>query len=65
MSQDLFQAPDYFQLDATIGYVLNNHITLRAKLANCTNELNYNIHDDNSINPIAPRNYSVSIGYKF
>lgn len=63
--RQLIPLSDYFQLDATIGYILNNHITLRAKLANCTNELNYNIHDDNSINPIAPRNYSVSIGYKF
>lgn len=63
--RQLIPLSDYFQLDATLGYTFNNHISVRAKLANITNELNYNVHDDNSINPIAPRNYSVSVGYKF
>ncbi|MGO4911883.1 TonB-dependent siderophore receptor [Leeuwenhoekiella sp. W20_SRS_FM14] len=63
--RQLIPLSDYFQLDATLAYTFSNNISIRAKLANITDELNYNVHDDNSINPIAPRNYSVSIGYSF
>lgn len=35
------------------------------KLDNEFNVLNYNIHDDNSVNPVAPRNYSVTLNVKF
>ncbi|HEX8268624.1 MAG TPA: TonB-dependent receptor [Flavobacterium sp.] len=54
----------YFQVDATMGYTFKKW-TVRTKLSNIFNELNYNIHDDNSLNPIAPRNYSVSLNYNF
>ena len=37
---------------------------MRVKLANLLNELSYNVHDDNSINPIAPRNFSATLSYK-
>ncbi|TRX41406.1 TonB-dependent siderophore receptor [Flavobacterium restrictum] len=55
---------EYIQMDATMGYVIN-HFGIRAKLSNLTNELSYNMHDDNSLNPIAPRNYSVALNYTF
>lgn len=64
-TRKLIPLSDYFQLDATLGYKFNDKLSLRAKLANITNVLNYNVHDDNSLNPIAPRNYSVSVSYKF
>ncbi|CAM3485844.1 Iron complex outermembrane receptor protein [Flavobacterium longum] len=54
----------YFQMDATLAYKWKD-FTLQTKLANIFNELNYNIHDDNSLNPIAPRNYSAAINYTF
>lgn len=54
----------FMQFDASIGYSRNN-ISIRLKLSNITNELNYYIHDDNSVNPIAPRQVSATIGFKF
>jgi iron complex outermembrane receptor protein len=54
----------FTQLDASIGYVKNN-FSLRVKLTNITNELNYYVHDDNSVNPIAPRQFSATAGFKF
>ncbi len=60
----LIYLEDYFQVDATLGYTFKK-FSIRAKLSNLFNELNYNAHDDNSLNPIAPRNYSVALNYKF
>jgi iron complex outermembrane receptor protein len=56
--------PAYFQFDATAGYSLGR-FALKTKLANIFNVLSYNVHDDNSVNPIAPRNYSATIEYHF
>lgn len=60
----LIQLPEYFQLDASVGYV-RNKFSLRLKMSNILNELSYNVHDDNSVNPIAPRQISATIGFKF
>ena len=58
------EVSDYFQFDATAGYDFSK-FALRAKLANIFNVLSYNVHDDNSVNPIAPRNFSASLTWKF
>lgn len=55
---------EYYQADATIAYRVG-HVTLRGKLGNVFNALSYNVHDDNSVNPIAPRNYALSFQYNF
>jgi iron complex outermembrane receptor protein len=55
--------PDYLLFDASLGYS-HNRFSLRVKLANLLDELSYNMHDDNSVNPIAPRNFSATLGYK-
>jgi iron complex outermembrane receptor protein len=60
----LIPLEDYFTLDATLAYTYKK-ITLSTKLANITNVLNYNVHDDNSLNPIAPRNFMSSLTYNF
>lgn len=54
----------FMQFDASIGYSKNN-ISIRVKLSNITDELNYYVHDDNSVNPIAPRQIAATIGFKF
>ena len=36
-----------------------------AKLSNVFNQLSYHVHDDNSLNPIAPRNASLQLVYTF
>ena len=61
-TRQLIYLQDFFQLDATVGYQFKK-ATLRAKLSNVFNELSYNAHDDNSLNPIAPRNFSIALQY--
>jgi iron complex outermembrane recepter protein len=63
-TRKLIYLKDYFQMDATLGYTFKN-MAIRTKLSNIANQLNYNVHDDNSLNPIAPRNYSVAVNYTF
>ncbi|MBC8084614.1 MAG: TonB-dependent receptor [Hymenobacter sp.] len=56
--------PDYVLLDASLGYTYER-FSVRVKLANILDELSYNLHDDNSVNPIAPRNFAATAGYRF
>jgi iron complex outermembrane receptor protein len=60
----LITLPAYTLLDVNLSYHVRN-LTLRLKISNMTNALSYNVHDDNSVNPIAPRQYLATIGYKF
>jgi iron complex outermembrane receptor protein len=59
----LIALPNYFQLDANIGYSYQR-FTVRAKVANLLGKLSYNVHDDNSVNPIAPRNYAATLSFR-
>lgn len=54
----------YTQIDFNISYVIGA-VAVRAKIGNLTNVNSYNVHDDNSVNPITPRNYSATISYQF
>ncbi len=60
----IIELPDYLQIDGTLAYTFKN-ISLRTKIGNIFDVLSYNVHDDNSVNPIAPRNYSASLVLKF
>ena len=59
----LISIPDYLLFDVSMGYAVNR-FSLRLKAANLLDELSYNLHDDNSVNPIAPRNLSATLSYK-
>ncbi|MGV3541133.1 MAG: TonB-dependent siderophore receptor [Rufibacter sp.] len=59
----LIELPNYFLFDAHVGYTLQR-VSLRLKVTNLLNKLTYNAHDDNSINPIAPRQFMATISYK-
>lgn len=63
-SYKLIPVNDYFVLDLVLGYKAKKW-RCNGKLANVLNEMSYNIHDDNSVNPIMPINYSLQIGYTF
>ncbi|CAM3601078.1 TonB-dependent receptor [Flavobacterium gelidilacus] len=63
-NRQLIYLQDFVQVDATLGYTFKQ-FRISTKLSNVFNELNYNVHDDNSVNPIAPRNYSIALNYKF
>ena len=54
----------YTTIDASVGYEWGKFSVL-CKLSNITNELNYTVHENYSINPIAPRQILTSLKYKF
>ena len=60
----LMSIPNYVLFDASLGYTYER-FSVRVKLANILNELSYNLHDDNSVNPIAPRNFAATASYRF
>lgn len=51
-------------LDFSAGYTFNR-ISAMAKLSNIANTLNYYVHENYSINPIAPRSFTATVSYKF
>jgi iron complex outermembrane receptor protein len=60
----LMPLPDYVTIDLNAGYVRND-FSVRVKLSNLLNQLSYNVHDDNSLNPVAPRQFLATVAYKF
>lgn len=54
----------YTTIDISLGYNWKQ-FSLLCKLSNITNELNYTVHENYSVNPIAPRQILTSIRYKF
>ncbi len=54
----------FSQIDIGAGYA-NNNFSVRVRCSNVTDVLNYQVHDDNSVNPIAPRIFSATFGLKF
>lgn len=60
----LFPIEAFSTIDLSAGYGIKRW-SLLAKLANLTNTYNYYIHENYSINPIPPRNFVMTVGYKF
>nr|WP_315215631.1 TonB-dependent siderophore receptor [uncultured Flavobacterium sp.] len=54
----------YTTIDLSAGYEWKQ-FSILCKLSNITNELNYTVHENYSVNPIAPRQVMTSIKYKF
>lgn len=54
----------YTTIDVSAGYEWNK-FSILCKLSNITNELNYTVHENYSVNPIAPRQVMTSLRYKF
>jgi iron complex outermembrane recepter protein len=54
----------YATIDVSLGYTWKK-FSLLCKLSNITNELNYTVHENYSVNPIAPRQVLTSLKYKF
>ncbi|HVT85966.1 MAG TPA: TonB-dependent siderophore receptor [Chitinophagaceae bacterium] len=51
-------------VDLSVGYSYEK-ISLQCKLSNIFNSLNYLVHDNYSITPIAPRRLMATVSYKF
>ena len=60
----LFEVGGFSTIDFSAGYTYKN-LSLMAKLSNITNTYNYYVHENYSINPIPPRNFVITVGYKF
>lgn len=54
----------YSTIDVSAGYEWKK-FSILCKLSNITNELNYTVHENYSVNPIAPRQVLTSLKYKF
>jgi iron complex outermembrane recepter protein len=54
----------YTTVDFSAGYSFRR-FALLAKLSNISNELNYVVHENYSVNPIAPRQFATTFSYKF
>jgi iron complex outermembrane receptor protein len=60
----LIELPAYLQADLSLAYQVKS-FAFRTKIANLGDVLSFNVHDDNSVNPIAPRNFSLSLTFIF
>lgn len=54
----------YATFDLSAGYAFKK-FSLLAKVSNLSDVLNYNIHENYSVNPINPRQFSTTLTYKF
>ena len=63
-SRKLIPMTDFTQFDASLGYTYKN-VSVRAKLSNLTNVVNYYVYDDNTVTPLAPRMITTTLSYKF
>lgn len=54
----------YTTIDVSAGYEWKK-FSILCKLSNVTNELNHTVHENYSVNPIAPRQVLTSLKYKF
>jgi iron complex outermembrane receptor protein len=59
----LIPVAGFTTVDISAGYTFN-HISLLAKVSNLTNTFNYYVHENYSINPIAPRQVIATVSYR-
>jgi iron complex outermembrane receptor protein len=55
---------EYTTFDFSLGYDFKK-LSVLAKISNLTDVINYNVHENYSVNPIAPRQFATTISYKF
>ena len=55
---------DYVTVDLSAGYTYKK-LSLLTKVSNVTDELNFMVHENYSVNPIPPRMFSATLSYKF
>jgi iron complex outermembrane receptor protein len=60
----LIRVKGFTTFDVSAGYEYKK-LSVLAKIANLTDVLNYNVHENYSVNPILPRQFTSTISYKF
>ncbi|SKB95308.1 iron complex outermembrane recepter protein [Soonwooa buanensis] len=58
-----YDLKDYTTVSFSAGYEWKKFM-IQAKVNNLFDTVNYNVHENYSVNPIAPRNYYVTLTYK-
>ncbi len=61
----LIALPDFTTVDLFGGYTFREALSLRVRVSNLLDAESYQAHDDNSINPILPRQWSATVSYRF
>ena len=59
-----FEVPGFTTIDISVGYTLAKY-SFMAKVSNVTNTFNYYVHENYSVNPIAPLQVMATVSYKF
>ncbi|WP_295721475.1 TonB-dependent receptor [Mucilaginibacter sp.] len=60
----LVNVSGFTTVDASVGYTYKK-ISIIGKVSNIGNVLNYNVHENYSINPIPPRQFLTTLAYSF
>ncbi|MEZ2334088.1 TonB-dependent siderophore receptor [Mucilaginibacter sp. RCC_168] len=60
----LVNVSGFTTVDASVGYTYKK-LSIIGKISNIGNVLNYNVHENYSINPIPPRQFLTTLAYKF
>ncbi|WP_207429226.1 TonB-dependent receptor [Pedobacter sp. SYSU D00535] len=60
----LIPVSGFTTIDLSAGYTFKR-LSVLAKVSNLTDELNYYVHENYSVNPIAPRQFMTTLTYKF
>ncbi|SMD17753.1 TonB-dependent receptor [Pedobacter nyackensis] len=63
-SSGIIPIKGFTTFDLSAGYNFKK-FSILGKLSNLTNELNYYVHENYSVNPIPPRQFMTTIAYKF
>ena len=64
LNDRIFSIGGYSTFDVSLGYDYKK-LSLLGKLSNITNTLNYLVHENYSVNPIAPRQFVTTLSYRF
>ncbi|MEN4759023.1 TonB-dependent receptor [Chryseobacterium sp. C39-AII1] len=59
----MFDLKDYTTVNLSLGYDWNK-FSIQGKVGNLFDVVNYNVHENYSVNPIMPRNYYFTLTYK-
>ncbi|MFC3159297.1 hypothetical protein ACFOEQ_12925 [Chryseobacterium arachidis] len=59
----MFDLKDYTTVSLSAGYEWNK-FSIQGRVGNLFDTVNYNVHENYSVNPITPRNYYFTLTYK-
>jgi hypothetical protein len=59
----MYEIGDFTTVDFTIGYQFKK-FNIQGRLGNIFDVVDYNVHENYSVNPITPRNFYLTFNYK-